>query len=77
VPDDVPFANTGTLWCGGRLAKRYANKDSVGGARDACAAASSKTVTLNFSYGVSLNYVLTVDVSPEGRIEAVSGVGAW
>jgi hypothetical protein len=59
------------------VAERFANEESAAEARGACTAASGTTVTLNFSSGVSLNYLLTVEVSPEGRIEAVSEVGAW
>jgi hypothetical protein len=58
------------------VVEEYANPDSaMAEARRACAHGGS--VTLNFSRGTSLNYLFSVEVSPDGRITSVSSVGAW
>jgi hypothetical protein len=59
------------------VAERFANEESAREARGACASRSTTTVTLNFSSGMSLNYLITVAVSSEGHVTAVSEVGAW
>lgn len=59
------------------VAERLANAESARSAREACTSGAERKVTLNFSRGMSLNYLVTVDVSRNGRILAVSNVGAW
>lgn len=59
------------------VAERFANLDSARSAREACASAATQVVTLDFSIALSLNYVLTVTLSRDGRVLAISDVGAW
>jgi len=59
------------------VAERYANEASVRDARAACAAGTAAAVTLNFSQAMSLNYLVRVGVTREGRVLTVSDVGAW
>ena len=59
------------------VAERYANEASIGDARAACAAGTAAVVTLNFSQAMSLNYLVKVGISREGRVLTVSDVGAW
>lgn len=59
------------------IAERLADRASARDARAACAVPSADSVTLNFTTGLSLNYLVTVDLSPQGRVTAVSQVGAW
>jgi hypothetical protein len=59
------------------VAERFANSESVEGARGVCASKSAGAVELNFSEAVSLNYVVRVELSPDGRVTSVSPVGAW
>ena len=59
------------------IAEHYANADSMQEVRSACAAPRAARVTLNFSRGLSLNYLVTVDFSLQGQVSAVSEVGAW
>jgi hypothetical protein len=58
------------------VAGRLADQSSVGAAQAACEA-RGETVVLNFSSGFSLNYLVTVTLSADGRVASVSDVGAW
>lgn len=59
------------------VADRFANNESGRQARTACESGSPRMVALNFSRGVSLNYLIEVAITPEGTVAAVSQVGAW
>jgi hypothetical protein len=59
------------------VAERYANPASVEDARRVCASPVLGPLTLNFTQGMSLNYLINVDVSPDGRVRSVSRVEAW
>jgi len=59
------------------IAERYANRDSMQEVRAACSSPQATRVTLNFSRWLSLNYLITVDLSSQGNVSAVSEVGAW
>ena len=56
---------------------RFANEESVQEVKRVCGGGSGGRVTLNFSHGMSLNYLIEVDVSADGRLASVSEVGAW
>ena len=58
-------------------AERFANAESAYSARAACLEKAAQQVVLNFSVAWSLNYLLTVDLSADGRVTKVSPIGAW
>lgn len=59
------------------VAERFANSGSAKSASEACASAAAQVVTLNFSVALSLNYLVIVTLSRDGRVLAVSSVEAW
>jgi hypothetical protein len=59
------------------VAQRYATPESVEEVNRACSRSAATRVTLNFRKALSLNYLVNVDLSSDGRVVRTSGVGAW
>jgi hypothetical protein len=59
------------------VAQRYATAESVADVSRACSRSAATCVTLNFRNALSLNYLVTVDLSADLRVVETSGVGAW
>jgi hypothetical protein len=59
------------------VAEQFANERSVKEVREACSTPSARVLTLNFSNWISLNYLLSIEISRDGQVVAISRVGAW